>query len=451
MIRHLCAVSFVAICLCSGIPAFAEGPFRDLSFDAAVKAAEAEKKIVFIDFYTTWCGPCKMLDKTTWKDEKVIEWFKTTAVGIKIDAEKEEDLAKKFKVASYPTLILLKPEGKEIDRLSGYRDAETFLADVNAALDGKDSLTRARAEAADSPTDYKARMDYGRELARRGRHEEALKEFLWCFDEGEKHNSGFSGVRVSFLLSDIVRLGKEYPPALEALRERRDRNEEKVLRHFRKLAAKVAQNSDDGADPRRARAARLSRFSADGTIRDLTSDSIYLSKNLDEPERVIAFYDKLKAIGDVARPFRSDMVHYFFDSLAEKRRYKDILADGASPLDEIDQRIAMWEWEKVRYRKDKERGKEMEAMRHGYIVRDIARQYEVLVGAGEYDDADKAARKLVEFDKSALSYSELIKGAIRAGSRDLARELEREAKRELSGDEQERLVGVEDLDADSED
>ena len=41
------------------------GPFEDLPFAAALKQAQAENKIVFIDFFTTWCGPCKKLDATT--------------------------------------------------------------------------------------------------------------------------------------------------------------------------------------------------------------------------------------------------------------------------------------------------------------------------------------------------------------------------------------------------
>jgi thiol:disulfide interchange protein len=53
----------------SSVPA----PFRPLHFCEAKKAAEAEQKIVFIDFFTTWCEPCKKLDRTTWKDPEVVK------------------------------------------------------------------------------------------------------------------------------------------------------------------------------------------------------------------------------------------------------------------------------------------------------------------------------------------------------------------------------------------
>ena len=66
------------------------------------------------------------------------------------------------------------------------------------------------------------RMDHACGLVDQGLHEEALKELLWCFDEGDKGGPAFFGVRLSFLLSRIAELGKQYPPALQALRERRD-------------------------------------------------------------------------------------------------------------------------------------------------------------------------------------------------------------------------------------
>ncbi len=72
------------------------------------------------------------------------------------------------------------------------------------------------------PRDPMTMMQNARELTRLGKHEEALKDLLWCFDEGAKGNPAFVGVRLSFLLSQIAELGKAYPPALDALRERRD-------------------------------------------------------------------------------------------------------------------------------------------------------------------------------------------------------------------------------------
>ena len=68
-------------------------------------------KVILIDFVTTWCAPCKKMDKTTWKDKKVRAWLGEKTVALKIDAEKEKKLAKDYRVEMYPTIVLLKADG----------------------------------------------------------------------------------------------------------------------------------------------------------------------------------------------------------------------------------------------------------------------------------------------------------------------------------------------------
>src|SRR4030095_3229728 len=129
---HWLTIAFAALG-----PLLGDGPFQDLSFDAALKKAAAEKKLVMIDFFTTWCAPCKQLDATTWKDDGVTRWLAEHAVALKIDAEKEEKLADRFDIEPYPTLLFLHSDGKEADRLVGYRDPERFLKEAALVLAGK--------------------------------------------------------------------------------------------------------------------------------------------------------------------------------------------------------------------------------------------------------------------------------------------------------------------------
>ena len=120
-------------------------------------------------------------------------------------------------------MLLLRPDGAEIDRLVGYRDARTFLADARDALAGNDSLSRARKKLeganANNPM---LRMSYADAPAQKGRTEDALSEYLWCFDHGLEHGPAFMGVRLSFLLGRIVQLGRTHPAAIDELRKRRD-------------------------------------------------------------------------------------------------------------------------------------------------------------------------------------------------------------------------------------
>lgn len=95
--------------------------FETLSFDEAIQKAKKENKLIFLDAYAAWCGPCKMMDRTTFKDEKVGDVFNKNFINIKIDMEKGEGptVAKKYQVRAYPTMMLINAEGKVEKRILG--------------------------------------------------------------------------------------------------------------------------------------------------------------------------------------------------------------------------------------------------------------------------------------------------------------------------------------------
>ena len=84
-----------------------------------------------IDFKAEWCGPCKMLDRTTWSDDEVIDSVKEKAVAVKIDVDQHGDLASKYGIRSLPTIIFTNADGEVVSRFIGYRDAEGFLKEFN--------------------------------------------------------------------------------------------------------------------------------------------------------------------------------------------------------------------------------------------------------------------------------------------------------------------------------
>lgn len=82
--------------------------FNHGSWAEIVSKAKAENKLIFIDFYTQWCGPCLNMAQNVFTQPEVGEFYNQNFVNAKIDAEHGEgrDLAKKYKIRFYPSYVL---------------------------------------------------------------------------------------------------------------------------------------------------------------------------------------------------------------------------------------------------------------------------------------------------------------------------------------------------------
>ena len=99
-------------------------------------------KIVLLDFETEWCGWCKKMDKNTFNDKSVISYANNQFVSMKVDAEKGEgiELAKKYNVSGYPTIVFTNADGIEIDRIVGYKEPLSYLSELKRIRSGKNTL-----------------------------------------------------------------------------------------------------------------------------------------------------------------------------------------------------------------------------------------------------------------------------------------------------------------------
>ncbi len=97
---------------------------------ALLEKAKKDGKPFFVDFYTTWCGPCKTMSKTTFKDETVGTYANANFVAYKMDAEKGEgiQLSEKYEVQAYPTIMFFDKDGNKIGEIVGLQNAKLFLA-----------------------------------------------------------------------------------------------------------------------------------------------------------------------------------------------------------------------------------------------------------------------------------------------------------------------------------
>lgn len=119
-----------------------------MTFEEAVQKSKTEKRKIFIDVYTDWCGWCKVMDKKTFNDPSVAKILNEKFYPVKFNAEQREDIVfngNTFKFIenggrgthqlavallnnqlSYPTVVFLDEEFKMIQPLPGYRQAPEF-------------------------------------------------------------------------------------------------------------------------------------------------------------------------------------------------------------------------------------------------------------------------------------------------------------------------------------
>ena len=111
--------------------------FQKTTWAKVLQKAKEENRLVFVDAYTTWCGPCKLMVKDVFSKKAVADFYNQTFVNYSIDMEKGEgpQLAKTYKVAQYPTLLFIDSEGNLIHRAAGFHNPEQFVELGNAALD----------------------------------------------------------------------------------------------------------------------------------------------------------------------------------------------------------------------------------------------------------------------------------------------------------------------------
>ena len=100
---------------------------QNLSFEDYQELIKSEKMIV-IDFWASWCGPCKMFAPVF---EKVATEMEETCIFAKVDVDNEQQLATSFNIFSIPTLVVLK-DGKEVARKSGYLNEEQLKNFINS-------------------------------------------------------------------------------------------------------------------------------------------------------------------------------------------------------------------------------------------------------------------------------------------------------------------------------
>ena len=111
--------------------------FQDLTIEQAVEQAKKENKHVFIDFYTDWCGPCKLMAAQVFPMKEMGDYFNPKYISIKQNAGKGGDgekSAEKFGVKAYPTFVILDGNGELVHMFAGGVPDVSFIDKVEEAF-----------------------------------------------------------------------------------------------------------------------------------------------------------------------------------------------------------------------------------------------------------------------------------------------------------------------------
>lgn len=164
-------LSLFAFFLTLSLSTFAQGiEFFHGSWEEALVKAEAEGKLIFVDAYTTWCGPCKKMSANVFPKTEVGDVFNANFINVKLDMEKEESVAfrKVHRVRAYPTLFWINAKNEAVHTSVGGKQVAQLIGVAKAAIAKQDDLPALAAEWEAGDREPKLAFTYIRALVRRG-------------------------------------------------------------------------------------------------------------------------------------------------------------------------------------------------------------------------------------------------------------------------------------------
>jgi thioredoxin-related protein len=145
---------------------FFEGKWKD-----ALEKAKAEDKLLFVDAYAKWCGPCKAMAKNIFPLKEVGDYYNANFINLQIDMEEEDGITfgHKYPVSAYPTLFFIDVDGKVVKTIRGGQQAAGLIALGNEANKKKDRTSKYEQKYLEGDRDYDLVYNYVKGLNASGK------------------------------------------------------------------------------------------------------------------------------------------------------------------------------------------------------------------------------------------------------------------------------------------
>ena len=110
--------------------------FHNGSWKEVLEKAKKENKLIFVDAYAVWCGPCKWMDANVFPQREVGDFYNSKFINFKIDAERGEGrtFSQDYRVTAFPTFLFINPEGEVVHRTMGAKPPNVLIEEGRRAL-----------------------------------------------------------------------------------------------------------------------------------------------------------------------------------------------------------------------------------------------------------------------------------------------------------------------------
>lgn len=363
-----------------GPPVFSEKSYAEAR--ASVKGTE---RLLLVKATAEWCGPCKAMNRSTFVDDSVVKWVESHGVAIELDVDKQPEAAKELNITAMPTMVLFRGE-QEIGRTVGFVNAKALVAwmeDCKAGRNPDDELAARvkRAEQGGARVGMQDRMANARNLVDRKQYAEATTEYVWLWNNIVRQEPAMTGVRGSFLASDIKRLTQLHRPARAEFVKIRDAAE--------------------------------ARLKGEGKAWNDLDDWIVLNELLGQTDKTLEWFDRVKNDPEAQRTierysFRLERL------LEESGRLGDLGRLLKDPVGQFRVKHDMRKW--MPPAADEEMRRRMEEAHAEMMRDDAATTYAALLLAGREETAAEMAAEAMKRDDSSKMRVELVRKSVDNGA-----------------------------------
>lgn len=288
---------------------------------AEVKAkAKAEKKPIFVDAFTTWCGPCKKMAKDVFTQENVGSYFNNTFVNYQFDMEKGEgiEFAKTFEVNAFPTLLYFDSDGKLAFKAVGAKDENGLLSQAKLALNPEYQLATYKKEYEEGGktiSDLTRYVSKLREGGTYGTAAQVVAEYINALPEKERINADIWKLISSYIYdykSDVFEFVLKNLKKYNAVA-----GKDQVNRYVFNLLAIRSVPGSRGADSRETYYGTLEKYKQYVPTEYLVARMLYF-ENLNGPEDSCFKYAKNLFDKKYSSIYEDDKLSYYKIYMANK-------------------------------------------------------------------------------------------------------------------------------------